>query len=330
LAGAAEAANLIAHAAVTQTLDQRWRVAIDLSGSASGHRTLTADSCVQLARASALIIALAANPEAALDLSGDDSVAPQSSPRPLADAGTKAPSASAPTPPDSAPSASLTKPDPSTQPPSLPQTSIDHAPQKPATDEPASKEEASVRLTPRPKSGWALFAQGGLEKGSLPTSTAWIGIGVRHQARKLPLGFALSSLLTQGTSARYDNGVGADFRFFATNAVVCLQPHAKRWLFASCLGARIATTHAEGHLLIIDGVDTHVGGAEIFTRYRWSIEPVAMLMLGYELFPSVSFELGATLAFPARSWEFVVDGVGTLYRASHEHVLLHSGVAFLL
>jgi hypothetical protein len=68
LTGKADSSGLSARANVSQTPDQRWRVLINLSGSAVGHRELTADTCAQLAKASALIVALAANPEAAIDL----------------------------------------------------------------------------------------------------------------------------------------------------------------------------------------------------------------------------------------------------------------------
>lgn len=68
LTGKADSSGLSARANVSRTPDQRFRVIIDLSGSAVGRRELTADTCAQLAKASALIVALAANPEAAIDL----------------------------------------------------------------------------------------------------------------------------------------------------------------------------------------------------------------------------------------------------------------------
>lgn len=330
LAGSAEGASLVAHAAVTQTTDQRWRVAIDLSGAASGHRTLTADTCVQLARASALIIALAANPEAALDLSSDEPVPAQPSPEPnAAESGSPAATTTASPVPSNSRSEVLdaSRGAPRPHPTDTPRdNSADELEDSPAE----SADESVLGHTPHVESAWSLFAHSGLERGSLPTSTAWLGFGTRYHARAMPLGFVASGLVTQGTSARFENGVGADFRFFAGNAQACLQPHARRWLLAACLGAQVAMTRSQGRFQAVTAADPRVAGGEIFTRYRWSAAPIVTMLLGYELVPHLSLELGASLAVPARRWEYWVEGVGPLYRTSRQQVLVHAGVSLSL
>lgn len=100
LAGPTEGQTVRAQVVVSHTAGQRWRVVIELSGSAAGHRELTADNCTQLSKAAALIIALAANPEAALDLPTED---------PPAD--TRPGPASAPPPIDTPPPASQRAPE---------------------------------------------------------------------------------------------------------------------------------------------------------------------------------------------------------------------------
>lgn len=321
LAGSAEGTALVARAAVTQTADQRWRVAIDLTGAARGHRTLTADTCLQLARASALIIALAANPEAALDLSTDEPVGPHT--------GTRTPASS-----DEAGSATSTSrnaaaPSSSTDQSKLPDQETTSV--TPTVSESEDRRQGSP-ATPKKfnRHHWAVFAHAGFENGSLPTPTAWVGVGVRHHLQAIPLGLTVSTLATQGTRARYDNGVGADFRLFAAHALGCLQPHTEPWLVAACVGAQFAVTHAQGHFESGRSEDPSVAGAEIFTRYRWNVAPAALLLLGYELFPSVSFEVGAAISIPPTRWEFVVDGVGPLYRTSGQQVMLLAGLGVLL
>jgi hypothetical protein len=65
LVATAPAEPLVARARVTRAKGDRFEVVIEIKGSAHGVRTLRAHSCESLARATALIIALAIDPQAA-------------------------------------------------------------------------------------------------------------------------------------------------------------------------------------------------------------------------------------------------------------------------
>jgi hypothetical protein len=102
LVGAGNAQTLVANVRVRKTPRNRWQVSIDLNGAAIGHRELVADSCAQASRAAALIIALAANPGAELDLASEE---PEAEPKP---------------PPEEPKSPPIPTPAPSTRPQSPP------------------------------------------------------------------------------------------------------------------------------------------------------------------------------------------------------------------
>jgi hypothetical protein len=306
LAGANEGDLLAARAVVTETPDQRWRVAIDLSGSATGHRTLTADSCTQLARASALIIALAANPEAALDLPGDDPAGPLST----TDAHGQPSASSGAPPPNRSPQPSLLAPATPEQSPS----------REPGGDEPKGRPRMSIDL----------LARTGFEWGSLPVSTAWLGLGVKARFPAYPISFAMTTHLTQATSATFTNGVGARFRVLGTQARLCVEPSSGGWYFAGCSGLQLALMRANGYVSADGLAGSGYGSAVTFTRYRWIPAPLVALNLGYQFLPRFTAELGADAIFPTTRWQFVVENVGTLFRAAEQQYLVHLGLGIRL
>lgn len=332
LAGAAEGASLVARAVVTQTTAQRWRVSIDLSGSATGHRSLTADTCPQLARASALIIALAANPEAALDLPSDEQ--PAASPP----SSTTQPSRS--TPKTSTAPESPVHQDQGTEPerekPSSPSPPQTHAQKEPASVVVEPEPMDADRSTHRPESGLPrsdhgidVFARIGFERGALPTDTGWLGVGVRLRSSKLPLSFSLATYATQGTSATFTNGIGSDFRLLAGQALLCLQPNTHHWFIAGCGGAQVSLTRAAGFIHPVPGNQSTAGG-EFFVRYRWTPAPLFALALGYELFSPLTAEFGGGIALPLTRWQFVVENVGLLAQPERQQMFLYAGLGVRL
>jgi hypothetical protein len=301
LAGAHEGDTLVARAVVIQTPEQRWRVSIDLSGSATGHRTLTADDCAQLARASALIIALAANPEAALDLRGEE---PENA----------VPSTPS-TPIDSKIAAS--RPAPVAVEPALPPSPPEKpAPRRPVLTKPTGDPSASVEM----------LARAGLESGSLPTSTGWLGVGARVRHPSYPIGAALTSHMTQSTSATFSNGIGARFRVYAAQARLCVEPASRGWHVAGCGGMQLALVRARGYVPTDALSGTGYIGAETFTRYRWIPAPLGAVVLGYEFAPRFVAEFGADLVVPATRWQFVVENVAPVFRAAELQYLLYLGL----
>lgn len=316
LAGTSEGDSLTASAIVTETPEGRWRVAIDLAGSATGHRTLTADNCTQLARASALIIALAANPEAALDLANDEVAS---------------------TPPAAVPADPIVvepNPTPSVQPArvALPQPAVLPAPPPAASIALAQTTPVEERRRP-PEAGGSLYltSRAGVESGSLPTSTGWLGIGARTSLHNAPLGLAMSAFVTQGTSATFvDVGIGANFRGYGTQAALCIEPLRRRLYLSGCGGMQLTMVRAKGFVEIAELPDKGFERAVTFTRYRWIAAPVLGVLASFEFMPRVTVELGANLAAPTTRWHFVVENLGTMFRAAAVQYSFHMGVGLRL
>lgn len=302
LAGANQGEALEARAIVTQTADQRWRVVIDLSGSATGHRTLTADNCSQLARVSSLIIALAANPDAALDLPGDES-----------NAGAK------PLPLPSAQAVDAATP-PSPQP----------IPQTPSGMQPSSPTPAPVPLTQRAVVPVELLSRVGLEWGSLPTHTALLGLGARVRTVDDSVSFALTTHVTQGTGAAFTNGIGASFRVFAAQARACMESGDSHWHVAACGGFQLALVRASAFVRVGDLAASGYVDATTYTLYRWI--PGALLGINprYEFAPRLTAELGADLVIPMTHWQFVIENLAPLYRPEELQYAAYLGLSYRL
>ncbi|HMA91371.1 MAG TPA: hypothetical protein VKP30_01745, partial [Polyangiaceae bacterium] len=174
--------------------------------------------------------------------------------------------------------------------------------------------------------GVDVFARVGFERGSLPTDTGWLGIGFRLRASKLPLSFSLSTYATQETSATFTNGIGANFRLFAGQALICLQPNTHHWFIAGCGGAQLSVTRAAGFIHSVEG-----GSAgEYFVRYRWTPAPLFALALGYELLRPLTVEVGGGITLPLQRLAYVVENVGLLARSERQQMLLYAGIALAL
>jgi len=291
--------------------DQRWKVVIELSGSATGHRTLTADNCSQLARASSLIIALAANPDAALDLPGDES-AVASTPE-QQDVGAKVPLNSGKSPDhrnydhgrNTPPSA-----------PASPRRELDVSGQTP---------QSTVGPTPL-----ELLSRVGYEMGSLPTSTAWLGLGVRQRTFGDSASFVLTTYVTQGTSAAFTTGIGASFRAFGAQARACIESGGHHFHLSGCAGVQLALVRASAFVHGDDLVTYGYGNAVTYTIYRWI--PSALLGLNprYEFTPRFTAELGVDLAIPTTHWQFVIENMAPLFRPAQMQYQLYLGIAYQL
>ncbi len=313
LAGANQGEALEALAVVTQTPDQRWRVVIELSGSATGHRTLTADNCRQLARACSLIIALAANPDAALDLVGDE---PSNNIRPVQ--------------PDNRPST----PAPSIQPPDNSRAPMAESAVSPSSPTPNSQLIGETDMTTPPKQQASvaveMLSRAGLEWGSLPTSTGWLGLGMRVRSSATSVSLALTTHMTQGTSATFANGVGASFRVFAAQTRLCAESSANRWYLSGCGGMQLALLRASGDVRGEDLGAYGFAGAVTFTRYRWIPGPLLSVSPRYEFAPRVTAEAGVDLVIPTTHWQFVIENMAPLFRPANVQYLLYLGLSYRL
>jgi hypothetical protein len=334
LAGATEGKALVAQAVVTHSQDKRWQVAIALSGSATGHRTLIADNCAQLARASALIIALSANPDAALDLPADEPP-PQSVPDPaVAQAARPVSSAAAPAVPASAKSENA---EPHAESPSgskaakdregRPKTPASKA-QKPKEAEPEEAEPKEAKPEQRSRLPIELLLRGGFESGSLPTSTLWTGVGARTKLPRRPFSVALTGYVTQRTEARFSDWVGARFRAAAAQGRFCVEPPlTRRWVVAACGGLQLAWVNARG-FADADKLRSNGYVGTTSTRNRWAVAPLGSLGTQLEFYRKWSIDLGADLMVPVKRWEFVVDELGRLFRPEPVQFLLYLGLGY--
>jgi hypothetical protein len=277
LAGAQEGHALVAQVVIARDIDDRWRVVIDLSGSAAGHRELTADNCSQLTRAAALIIALAANPEAALDLPteelerGDDS-------RRITTANGNQATAIEPTNP------TLTQTTPASQ------ASTSARPPNSSTIE-AENETRPLQL-------WPLMAIG-YDKLSVPNATGFLRFGLRVLKRRF--GGELVADMTRSERTGFADGFGAKFRATGAHLLGCIEPFALPFRAAMCIGPRLDVLTANGY-----------GTTKDYNA--WVLRPSGDFAAQFSYNVSSRFFLGVSsemLVF-ARRPKFVVENVDAL------------------
>lgn len=233
LAGAQEGRALVAHVTISRGSDARWRVVIELSGSAAGHRELTADNCSQLSRAAALIVALAANPEAALDLPTEEPtptsvLAPSSNGAITSIENGKRPSL-----------ASQLKQDVGTTEGKTPNAS-------PTDDAGGKRKQASenAALAEKQLSVWA-FITAGYDKQSLPVGTEFGRLGMR--VRRDRLGGEVGVDLTRQGKAAFSEGYGANFRTLGAQLLGSIEPFELPFHAALCIGPRIDILYVTGY-----------------------------------------------------------------------------------
>ncbi len=265
-----DTAALVASALVSRTADARFRVVIDISGSATGHRELFADTCAQLAKATALIIALAANPDAAIDLAIEtiDPVELEESPASQSELGprgvelTRTPT---PAPPQAAPTTRRGPPRGGPRP---------HHP-----------------LTPPYRV--ELFGHVGLAQGSLPSASALARLGGRLRLQNLTQQLSLKT--TQNVNHDAQDGIGAEFSLTGAELLFCVSALRENPRLDACGGGRLDVLEADGH-----------GGARAYDRHVWLPELVVGPLLGLELADPWRLELLPELGWLSRRPRFVV------------------------
>ncbi|MGC4064693.1 MAG: hypothetical protein QM784_08635 [Polyangiaceae bacterium] len=213
LAGPLEDKAFAAQLLVTRTPDDRWRVTIALTGAVQGHRELTADNCAQLARAAALIIALAANPDATLNLPteelgglGEEPTVGPSLPPPISSHQTEGQSGS------------------------------------PGDGASAREDRRSAR---REEFGIGPIAGLGYDSGSLPLGAGFLSLGL--SARSGQFFGSLAGDVSQSARAQFADGLGAKFRVTGVELVGCVEPLPLAIRPSICLGPRVDALLATGY-----------------------------------------------------------------------------------
>lgn len=189
-----------------------WEVDVRLEGSASGARHLRANSCASVARASALIIALAIDPEAAARAADELEAHDE-------------PSATATPPPASPPPSS-----------------------RPAHQAHAHQTHAHMPGAARTPSPWSghVFGGAALEAGILPGVAAapWVGGGIAW--RFLRADAALTLLPSATTRLADESPYGARFWAIAGELRGCIGHTVWRAAMYGCVGARASHTRGRG------------------------------------------------------------------------------------
>lgn len=286
LAGNNEGLALIANLVVARTTDSRWRVTIDLAGSATGHRELTADNCAQLARAAALIIALAANPEAALDLPTEPPASGASS-----------------NPEDTATSISRNGRTTGEPPLSKPAAGQKGTPTEAEEDSPGSDVgAASQQAHPHTYTTLGTFAGIGYDHGSLPTGTGFVRLG--GTLSHAPLELVLAVDLTAPSRSEFVGGYGARLRSTGAELLGCLAPTRGTLRTLACLGPR-------GEILFVKGYGT------VADQFRYAARYSAVAAAEFAVPISESMQaglLGELLLYLGRP-NYVIENIDTvLYR----------------
>jgi hypothetical protein len=276
LAGAQEGRDLIAQVTITRNPDNRWLVVIQLSGSATGHRELTADNCPQLSRAAALIIALAANPEAALDLP------------------TEAPSTETGFPATPVDEKKLPPVSSSTvsRPTSRPQETSGASTQAP-TNSLAPESRTQADEAARPLQLWTLVGLG-YDKQSLPVATEFFRLGLRLRQNRL--GGVVAADLTRPGKTRFAEGFGANFHTLGAQLLGSVEPFRLPFHAAVCIGPRIDVLYANGF-----------GASKDYNA--WVLRPsgVFAAQFEYDISARLSLGLSSEMLVFARRPKFVIE-----------------------
>ena len=294
LAGPQEGRALIAQVTISNTPDHRWRVVIDLSGSAAGHRELTANTCSQLSRAAALIVALAANPEAALDLPTEDPLPSTNTP---SDASIATGNKNKVLDGSGFPANSSTEP---SKP--IPKVLDGSGFQRALGDDSIDAEKPHRSGGDAKKLRFLTFAGVGFDKQSLPVGTEFGRLGLR--LRSGGLGGELSADITARQSTAFVEGPGARFRSVGAQLLGSIEPFPLPFHAALCVGPRIDFVYVSGF-----------GTSDNYSA--WVLRPSGVFgtRFGYEL--SSRFEVGLSsemLVFERRPKFFVKNIEPLLYQ----------------
>lgn len=294
LAGPQEGRALIAQVTISNTPDHRWRVVIDLSGSAAGHRELTANTCSQLSRAAALIVALAANPEAALDLPTEDPLPSTNTP---SDASIATGNKNQVLDGSGFPANSSTQP---SKP--IPKVLDGSGFQQTSTDDFRGSNSTNRSSRDATKLRFLAFAGVGFDKQSLPVATEFGRLGLR--LRRGGLGGELSADVTAEQSTGFVEGPGARFRALGAQLLGSIEPFPLPFHAALCVGPRIDFLHVSGF-----------GTADDYST--WVLRPSGVFGTHFEFELSNRFSVGLSsemLVYERRPKFFVKNVQPLLYQ----------------
>jgi len=271
-----------ARAEVWRGEDATWHLKLAVSGAATGERSVDAGTCRAIADATALVLALAIDPERVATRSG--AVAPPS-------AASSAPS-SQPTPSASAPPPA---PAPSPSPP-------------PASAAPApTRAPAPVRPPPGPPRTPPFFvrAEGAMDLGTLPVLAPGVGgaIGWRPGRLGLSLSGAYFPAVHKLSPGSRTAGGAFDLAAFGARACFAFPIDASPVELAPCAG------------LDVD----RVSGAAYGVRFPSSGDAVWPAIaaggeLGLHLSELLALRLGLEAAVPFSQPSFVIDAVGVIHQ----------------
>lgn len=287
LAGGDAPARKIRATAVVEQRRERFRVQLrtEIEGH-HGERLLEASSCSSLAEATALVLALMANPEATLP---PPSAAPSSS-VPLASSLVASPSAP-----------------PSSLPPPTPSASVESAPVPLASASvaPAGSSGADVpRLPPtstrEPVEG--LFRlQAALDGGWAPGFGAGVALG--GGARRGPWSVGLDLSWAASRRETLEIGKGGEFSSLGVTLRFCVGKATARW-------------HGEGCALLDESGlrGTGTGISEPASGWRWLLAPGLGVAGGVAIAGPIWGEGALELLLAPRRYTFSIDGQGEIYR----------------
>ena len=194
--------------AVVRQEEDGWIVDLEMHGAASGTRTLRATSCPSIARATALLVALALDPQAASR--AEDALANDEPPREE--------------PPAAPPSPSSPPPDDSTT---------------------SATPDVAAASAPTPVRPFA-FAGATIERALVPGLAVGVGLGggITWRALRIDAG----AQLLPHTSASLDRvpGVGADFSLAALSARSCIGHALPAFAAFGCAAVRGARISGQG------------------------------------------------------------------------------------
>jgi len=226
------AAHVDAHALVTHTDDGRWRVRLTTRrDGAAGERVVDSDSCRSLADATALIVALAIDPQ-------------------RVSANRASPAASAPPP---ALSTSESPPAPASTPALVPTPSPASTPAPVLTPAPdPTPAQAPAVPAPFPPTHFAAFASLSGDAGTLPRLAYGFGLGAALLFPRLRFeayGAYWPSHFASGSTVAA--GAGGDVFLVAGGLRACWVPvsgdNFERWLeVAACPGLEAGDMHGQG------------------------------------------------------------------------------------
>jgi hypothetical protein len=262
-----------------------WRAQLTLSGTVQGQRSLSADSCDAAARAAALVIALAVNPEAASRLSEK----------------LLAPVAAEPPPP--APAAEEPAP-PAPEPP-LPVLPNGRLPEVVLGDPPVRYIDRSPRLE---------FGAGATgEFGLLPEFSFGVAAAAGLKADWFRTELELALFPSRYTSYRAAPNFGGRFAMGSLSLRTCARLLDHEVSAHLCGALRGHQLRAEGEATSEVGEDERAR----FATFKRNAAPASATLGGLFAWPSrswIALQTRAEAVFPLSRPEFVIEGLGRVHR----------------